>query len=206
MFNPIAETEVTTGLQRQAIESSGHETNLSLASVELNRHTTEIVKITQRNTHHPQANNLSGVGNEITANQMIIEPLPQDIQGQERVNVIVDQEQEPQNRRGDTTAPLVTEAVSQAEDDLQMSVHSDLGLSSGFPLSASEVVALVLVSSSFLISGKASTTEVPRKQPLFYLFLASVISGTFALFCPFSGSVHDRRFLKTGVPCFRSFF
>ena len=73
---------------------------------------------------------------------MIIEPLPQDIQGQERVNVIVDQKQEPQEGSGGTAVFLAMEAVFQREDDFQMSVHSDLGLSYGFPLLSSMVWCL----------------------------------------------------------------
>jgi hypothetical protein len=172
IFNPIAEVDVTIGSQSQTIERVGQEVNHSLASVELNRHTTEIVKIVKIDTHHPQANNLSKVGDQTTANQMIIEPLPQDIQGQERVNVIVDQEQEPQEGRGGTMALLATEAVFQAEDDFQMSVHSDLGLSYGFPLLASDVVLYGLVSSLSSFRARPVRQKIPRNSlSLFLRFL-----------------------------------
>ena len=81
-------------------------------------------------------------------------------------------------------------------EDIQMSVHSDLGLSSGFPLLASDVVLYGLVSSSLLISGKASAMEVPWDS--LYLFLWLLLYRVLSHFLPFFWSVLDRRFSKLG--------
>jgi hypothetical protein len=181
MFDPFAELSFADDSQSQATEREGLETDFTLASGETNRRSEEIVKIFTAATRRPQVidyKESTNIRGQERSSQMITKPLSQDIQDhvEDNDNAHFDQDR---GRRGSTVVPLVTEAVSQAEDDLSMSVHSGLGLFSEFSVSASDIILFILVSTLFIFLGKNSTTEDPPEIASLFS-LASVIPGSFA--------------------------